>query len=166
MTTVVGIDSAENSGVAIMVDDRLVRHGVVKVEDWNDVERVGERLATYKPDLVAIEAPYIGVNGVTALVLAVLLGRWLEAFESRGIATVTVQASAWQREVLAGRIVFRTKSAEQKIACIDWARETFGVAMTGDEADACAIAWWARGRVPVPDGTKTLNHGVLVKPKG
>jgi Holliday junction resolvasome RuvABC endonuclease subunit len=143
---VVGIDSAELSGFAIVqragVDERLIRHGVAAVRTAADVERVVADLVGTGPDVVAVEEPFIHPrNPATGLALARLLGRWLQVFEGRGLATVTVPASMWQTAVLPG-VTRRTRSAERKAAAQAFARERFGVEVTEDAADAIAMATW------------------------
>jgi Holliday junction resolvasome RuvABC endonuclease subunit len=140
---VIGVDSAERTGFAVLADARLVRHGVADIASAADVERTADLLALHRPDLVCVEAPFVRVNAATGLTLARLLGRWLQAFERRDIPTATVLASTWQPIVLVGRMTPRTKGPDRKLAAQAWALETFGLELPEDEADAAGIAAWA-----------------------
>jgi Holliday junction resolvasome RuvABC endonuclease subunit len=144
---VLGLDSAEATGYAVVERDaageRLVRYGVVPARPAHaaaDVAAAVAELAAVGPDVVAVEEPFIHPrNPSTGLVLARLLGRWLQALEARGLTTVTVPASMWQPGVLPG-VTWATRSAERKAAAVAFARERFGVQATEDEADAIALA--------------------------
>lgn len=142
---IVGVDSAELSGIVVLSGSQIIRRGTCKAVDWTAVERAADAIAAFRPGLVAVEDCFVRVNNETGLVLARLLGRWLQAFERRGLATVTVLASTWQPVILAGRMTTRTRGPDRKRAAIAWALETFGVELAEDVADAAAIAWWARG---------------------
>ena len=130
----------------ILRGDRVIRRGTCFVAAYHDVERAADEVATFAPSLVAIEEPFVRVNPATGLYLARLLGRWLQAFERRGLPTATVLASTWQPVVLGTRITTRTPSAMRKAAAVAWARERFGVDLPEDEADAAGIAAWALAR--------------------
>lgn len=143
---VVGIDSAELTGIAILRGRRIVRRGLCRITGGVDIERAADEIADFRPNLVAIEAPFVRVNPQTGLTLAELLGRWRQALERRWIETTTVLASTWQPEVLAGRITSRSGRDARKAAAREWARETFGVELSEDVADAAAIAFWAQQR--------------------
>lgn len=142
---VVAIDSAELSGFAVLVrhdDGREVlrHHGAETIRTAADVESLVGRLAAYRPDVVAVEEPFVHPrNPSTGLSLARLLGRWLQAIEGRGITAVTIPASMWQPAVLAG-VNQRTRSAERKAAAVAFARERFEVEVGEDAADAIALA--------------------------
>lgn len=145
--TVLGLDSAERTGYAVVARDagrseRLVRHGAMPARNAGDVDAAIAMLVDASPDLVAVEEPFVHPrNPSTGLALARLLGRWLQAFESRGFATVTIPASMWQVAILPG-VTQRTRSVERKAASVAFARERFGVDVTDDEADAIALATW------------------------
>jgi hypothetical protein len=145
--TVLGIDSAELSGYAIVTrtaagDERLIRHGTMTVRTGADVDRAVADLVGGAPDVVAVEEPFAHPRHPGAgLALARLLGRWLQVLEAGGFATVTVPASMWQAGILPG-VTQRTRSAERKAAAQAFALERFGVAVTEDEADAIALATW------------------------
>jgi hypothetical protein len=146
---VLGIDSAELTGFAVVTSgpggrETLLRHGVFKIRAAADVEvAVVDLVGGTLPDLVAIEAPFIGQNVTTGLTLATLLGRWLQALEIRGVPTTTVTANVWQIGILTGLITQRSRRAERKAAACGWSKATFGVALSEDEADAAGIATWA-----------------------
>ena len=143
--TVLGLDSAERTGYAVVVRDhggreRLERHGTLTVRSAADVDAAASELAGAGPDVVAVEEPFIHPrNPATGLALARLLGRWLQAFEGRGFTVVTVPASMWQPATLPG-VTQRTRSAERKAAAVAFARERFNVEVGEDAADAIALA--------------------------
>jgi hypothetical protein len=145
--TVLGIDSAELSGYAIVSRaasgaEELIRRGTLTVRSGADVDRAVADLTAGGPDVVAVEEPFVHPRRPGAgLVLARLLGRWLQVLEAGGFATVTVPASMWQTGILPG-VTHRTRSAERKAAAQAFALERFGVAVTEDEADAIALATW------------------------
>lgn len=148
---VLGIDSAEVTGFAVVVRDpgqreRLVRHGTLPIRTAADVGAAVTELAAAAPDVVAIEAPFVRANPATGLALATLLGRWLQEWERRGARTTTVLASTWQIGLLAGFIDRRSDRAARKAAAQQWARATFGVNLPEDEADAAGIASWTLRR--------------------
>lgn len=141
---VAGIDSAEQTGWALVRRDEegehLLAYGIATVRLAADVERLAGELVTAAPDVVAVEEPFVHPrNFSTGLALARLLGRWLQAFEVRGVTAVTIPASMWQRAVLAG-VGGRTRSAERKAAAQAFVLERFGVEVGEDAADAIAMA--------------------------
>jgi Holliday junction resolvasome RuvABC endonuclease subunit len=145
---VLGIDSAELTGFALVEQtpdrgERLVRHGVMTIRSAEEVEAAVISLtAGTTLDVVAVEEPFVHPrNPATGLALARLLGRWLQAFESRDLTTVTVPAAMWQTNVLPG-VTNRTRSADRKEAARTFARDRFNVEVTEDEADAIAMATW------------------------
>lgn len=145
---VIGLDSAEHTGFAVVEStgprERLVQHGTFRVRRAGDVEQAVAALAPLRPDLVAIEGVYVAANAATALTLAILLGRWLQAWERRGIECTTVTAATWQPAILSGLIGQRSPREDRKRAAVIWASGTFGgVTLPEDEADAAGIATWA-----------------------
>jgi Holliday junction resolvasome RuvABC endonuclease subunit len=142
---VVGLDSAEQTGFAVVVrtdDGRelLDDHGTVTVHSAADVDATMEALALRRPDVVVVEEPFVHPrNPATGLTLARLLGRWLQAAEARGLTTLTVPASMWQPGILPG-VTQRTRSAARKQAARAFVRERFGLEVGEDEADAIAMA--------------------------
>jgi Holliday junction resolvasome RuvABC endonuclease subunit len=89
-------------------------------------------------DIVAIELPYLGKNVNTLRVLARLFGRFEQAFEPTGAEIVEVTAQHWQHRILGRFGGVRRESL--KPAAIMWARATFGVQLTEDEADAAGVS--------------------------
>jgi Holliday junction resolvasome RuvABC endonuclease subunit len=143
---VVGIDSAELSGLAVVARpaggrEQLVHSGVATIRTAADVERIASELAAYAPDVVAIEEAWSHpAHPRAGLALATLCGRWLQAFESRGFTCVTIPASMWQPALLTGLMPSRAKRPQRKLAAQAWCLATFGIEATEDEADAVAIA--------------------------
>jgi Holliday junction resolvasome RuvABC endonuclease subunit len=148
---VMALDSAQLTGFAIVArseagSEVLVRHGVATVRTAGDVEAlVADLTAVTTPDVVAVEEPFVHPrNPSTGLVLARLLGRWLQALELRGLPTVTIPASMWQMGLLPG-ISSRTPSPARKVAAQAFALDRFGVLAAEDAADAiCLAAFVAR----------------------
>lgn len=91
---------------------------------------------------VAIELPYLArgkaQNVVVLRTLARFCGRWEQALEVYGAQVELVMANDWQHRLL-GQFG-GAKRAERKKAAKLWAKGTFGVRLTEDEADAVAIA--------------------------
>jgi Holliday junction resolvasome RuvABC endonuclease subunit len=155
---VCGIDSAETSGYAVVEAgprERLITHGTFVIRRGGDVEQAVAALTEHRPDVVAIEEPFIRANPHTGLALAVLLGRWLQGFERQGIATTRVLASTWQIAILSG-LIDRTSNREQrKKAARTWARSVFAVDLSEDAADAAGIACWAARRASMDAKTRS-----------
>lgn len=142
---VVAVDSAELSGVAVLVREpgareRLVHSGVVRIRTAADVEAAVVQLAAHRPDVVAIEEPFIHPRQPLAgLVLARLLGRWLQAFEARAFTCVTIPAALWQPAILTGLMRPRATRPERKSAALVYVRSAFGLEATEDQADAICL---------------------------
>jgi Holliday junction resolvasome RuvABC endonuclease subunit len=141
----IGVDSAEVTGLAVVTRDargeRLVLNTTVTIAGAADVESAAKRLAVYSADVVVVEEPFVHPrNPATGLVLARLLGRWLQAFEVRGLTCVTTPASMWQPAMLSGLLPARADRGARKAAALRWVRSTFGVEVTEDEADAITMA--------------------------
>ena len=121
----------------------------VLVPDKEPIYSVIEGLAVYiekgpRPDVVAIEHPYVGINAQTALVLARACGRFEQAFQRRGFDVEVYRAAAWQRAILTGLVPARGATRDAlKAASVMWARATFGAQLDDDRADAAALATWA-----------------------
>jgi Holliday junction resolvasome RuvABC endonuclease subunit len=148
---VLGLDSAERTGFALVAREpggreRLLRHGCLTAITASHVEAAVAELAGEAPDLVAIEAPFVKVNASTGLVLATLLGRWLQEWERRGTRTTTVLASTWQISLLAGLIGRASVREARKAAARSWTKAIYGAELSEDEADAACIAGWALRR--------------------
>jgi Holliday junction resolvasome RuvABC endonuclease subunit len=143
---VLGIDCATKTGWFLVDNaagkERLIGHGVLDLSrsPWTQIQwlvthcRDLERL----PDVVVIELPYLDKNPVTLRTLAMLAGRFQQAFEAAGIPTELLMATQWQRKIL-GRFGGK-KREDLKKAAVLWARATFGEVLTTDEADAAGIA--------------------------
>src|SRR5262249_45802037 len=114
----------------------------------DDVTAAVHALAAFAPDVVAVEEPFIGRNPDTGLVLARLLGRWLQVFETVRLGVVTVPVGLWQPATLPG-FSTRMRSAERKAAAQLLARQRFGVDASADEADAIAIALYTLAHVTI-----------------
>ncbi len=144
-----GIDCATNAGWAVVERmngrERLLDHGVLVLDGkqlpaWNPVAALALRCRKegLVPDVVAIELPYLGKNVVTLRTLARLFGRFEQAFEPTGVEIVEIMATKWQHKVL-GKFGGK-KREDLKKAAVLWARATFGVPLTDDEADAAGGA--------------------------
>lgn len=143
---ILGLDCATKCGWALVDNvsgkERMLGRGVMDLSrsTWNQIHwlamycRDPDRL----PDVVVIELPYLDKNPVTLRTLAMLAGRFQQAFEAAGIPTELLMATQWQRKIL-GRFG-GNKREDLKKAVVLWARATFGVVLTTDEADAAGIA--------------------------
>lgn len=149
---VLGIDSATTTGWALIerrgMAERLIDRGHVKLNDKRGPAAVVEELAArvwnaVEPDLVVIEQPWLGKNAKTALLLAEFIGRWRQAFEARGCRCEVIAPATWHAGILRGLVGMRSPRAACKKAAQIWARSTYRVTMTEDEADAAAVATWA-----------------------
>lgn len=158
-----GIDVAALTGWAIVEANvhgqKLLAHGTAKIRRGADVERLVDELAGAGPQVIALERPFVkpasrGGNPHSGLELAELLGRFRQAFEMLGAATLTVLASTWQPAILG---VDRWANREtRKAAAVAWARRELGAELSEDEADAAAIAAWAiRQRSGRPERPET-----------
>ena len=147
----IGIDCATRAGWALVRSDRgreeLLDHNVLELGgrnawawvDWLVVRGSGD----WKPDVVAIECPWLGKDPHALEVLARLCGRFEQAFEAAGCQVLVVKAAQWQCATLTGLMTQRSKRAERKRASKLWCKSTFGVDLSDDESDAAAIATWA-----------------------
>ena len=149
---VIGIDSAELSGLAVVARDpgareRVVYSAVATVTTAADVEAIVHQLAAHAPDLVVVEEPWVHPRmPLAGLVLARLCGRWLQALETRGLTTVTIPASMWQPGLLGGPkglLGARATRPQRKAAAQTWVRSVFGIDATEDQADAICMATYA-----------------------
>lgn len=159
---ILGIDSATTTGWALVervgMAERLLGYGTAKLGE-NPAGAVS-RLAAHvfelaRPDLVVIEQPWMGKNVKTAMLLAEFVGRWKQAFESRGCVCSVVLPSQWRAGILTGLIGAKSPRAACKKAARIWGRGTFGVTMSEDEAEAVAVATWA-ARVRSHSTARTL----------
>jgi Holliday junction resolvasome RuvABC endonuclease subunit len=153
---VAGIDSAVGvCGWAVVerqpgAREHVVATGVFRnVRAPADVLNAAEALAAHAPDVVALEAPYVGKNPDSALVLAELLGAFRQELGRRGLHTTSVQASVWQMGILGGGrggglICPSSPRAARKAAAQLWARAAFRLEgpLTTDECDALGLAVW------------------------
>lgn len=152
---VVGIDSATRSGVATVHgertgDVRLLHHGTFNGTRASSVQNVTASLSHLADfcsrgpvdHLVVIEEPYLDKNPRTAMLLARITGRWLQALETAGHPVELVQPSTWQQGLLAGLITPRSPRAQRKEAARRYVKAEFGVDVSEDEADAICIATW------------------------
>ena len=144
---VLGLDVATTCGWALVDNatgkERSLGRGVITLAraPSDEIEKLVDYALSapaHKPDLVVVELPYLDKNPATLLCLAMLAGRFQQAFEVAGFPVELLRATQWQRTVLGG---FGGKKRDGlKKAAVLWARATFGVPMTGDEADAHGIA--------------------------
>ena len=139
-----GIDCATTCGWALVDNtagkERSLGRGVLDLSrsTQEKVEDLANLARSMKPDVVVVELPYLDKNVVTLRTLAMLAGRFQQAFEVAGFPVELLMATQWQSSVL-GRFGGRKREGLKKAAVL-WARATFGVAMTEDEADAHGIA--------------------------
>lgn len=141
-----GIDCATKAGWALAENhagkETLTAHGVIDLSGKRclSISTVIYELVRDLPlvDVVGIELPYLGKNVVTLRTLSRLFGRFEQAFEPTGAEIVEVLATKWQHRVL-GTFGGRKRDDLKKASKI-WARATFGVVLTEDEADAAGIA--------------------------
>jgi Holliday junction resolvasome RuvABC endonuclease subunit len=160
--TVVGLDSAEHSGVAVLDGPRLVKAGVFRTRTPDDVARACDAFLIFRPTLVVIEDCYLKANDHTGIMLARLTGQWIQEISRRGFSCSLVLASTWQPAVLGCSA--RAKRAERKAMAVAWALKTFGKVLREDAADAAGIAWWGYKRLlgtGTPAGAETPRHAHL-----
>jgi Holliday junction resolvasome RuvABC endonuclease subunit len=144
---ILGLDSATRTGWALVQGEKLLEHGVVNGAD----RKRQDLLAVYvcgkaRPDLVVIEDNYFGKHVDVVKVLSRIVGAWELCFAVRGVDTELLMASTWQRELLTGLISNGSKSDHRKKACALWVKQTYGVRVSEDEADAIGIATWVARR--------------------
>lgn len=89
---------------------------------------------------VGLEEPYLDKSPKTFKVLALLVGRFQQAFESVGIVPVLVPAQTWQTAVL-GQFGGKRREDRKKAALI-WAKAMFGLELSQDAADAAGLAYY------------------------
>lgn len=145
----VGIDCATTTGWAIVERvagrETLKGHGLLNLkrpDPWNPVAWLALQsrpLGGPGPDVVAIELPWLGKNPHTLEVLARYCGRFEQAFA--GVPTRLVSASEWQSKIL-GRFGGKKREGLKRAAVL-WAKGSFGVEVSEDEADAIGLAVFA-----------------------
>lgn len=152
---VLGLDSAARTGYAVVErlngSERLLERGVLDLRDQETlatrIDDFAHKMAgRFEIDVVAIEDNYLDTNEdkanvVTLKSLARMVGRWCQAFESRGITTVLANPQKWAVGVLRGVLMGPTSDRKtRKKACGIWVRATFKVQPEENEADAIGIA--------------------------
>jgi Holliday junction resolvasome RuvABC endonuclease subunit len=146
-TIVLGIDCATTCGWALVSGpsgrERLLEHGVMDLSS-STAQVVSEFVARLRVHTnlcglrVVVELPYLGKNIVTLRTLARLCGRFEQSLEAAGADVDLVMADHWQRTIL-GKLGGHKRDDRKKAAKI-WAMATFRERLTGDEADAAALA--------------------------
>lgn len=148
---VAAIDAASGlSGWAVIERLARAREAVVAHGRWRfrgrssavEVVAAVNELAAYKPDVVALESPYVGSNPDTALVLAEFLGRFRQQLEVAGLETITTKAAVWQIGILRGLITTASPRADRKAASILWARRSLGIEADDNVCDALGLGIW------------------------
>jgi hypothetical protein len=144
---VAAVDSAASPGIAIVERaavgaERLISYGLRPLGNAADVERLAVELAATRPDVTAIEQPFLHVGSAVGLNLAVLHGRLLQAFERRGLPTVAVPTDEWQQSGLLPGIHRGSRGVDRKRASRAFAMTAFGVLVGENEGDAIALATW------------------------
>jgi Holliday junction resolvasome RuvABC endonuclease subunit len=130
--------SLASAGHAVIHDGRLVAYGHGPLRTCSDVTTVVATLASYEPTVIAIENTFMSINAKTGIDLAELRGRLRQAIESRGIEVTLVAPSTWRKSTIKPPAKAKRKALKQM--AIDYVAAKYGVAATGDEADAICIA--------------------------
>jgi Holliday junction resolvasome RuvABC endonuclease subunit len=146
-----GIDCATRTGWALVHSDKgrevLLDHNVLELggqNAWEWVDWLVQKCSGgWRPNVVAIECPWLGKDPHALEVLARLCGRFEQAFEAAGCQVVVVKAQQWQCAVLAGLMNRTSKRAQRKRASKMWCLATYGVDLDEDRSDAAALATWA-----------------------
>lgn len=148
-----GIDAATNTGYGLVRRDRgeekLIAHGELDFArfpaKWELAETLVRLARDWRPDVVAIELPYMHKNAHTLEVLARFCGRFEQALEPTGAQVLVVRANQWQPKMLG---TCRMKRDALKKLAVVWCRSNFGLDLPEDAADAAMLAVYAL-RFPV-----------------
>lgn len=132
---VLGLDSASTTGFALLDGERILESGTVDAREMKRIDVLAAFMCSRaRPDLVAIEDNFLGINVNTVKVLSRIVGAWELAFAVRGVPTELVMASVWQKALLAGLPGGTKKRAAT------WVKATYGLKVSEDVADAIGIA--------------------------
>jgi Holliday junction resolvasome RuvABC endonuclease subunit len=138
---ILGIDSASTAGFCLLDGERILEKGAIDARDPHRIDALAALVCgKARPDLVAIEDNFLGVNVNVVKVLSRIVGRFEQAFAMRGVPTELVLASTWQRALLAGL------PGGTKRACATWVRATYGLTVPEDVADAIGLATFVARR--------------------
>lgn len=149
---VLGIDSASTSGWALLDGERILERGTIDARDPKRIDTLAAFVcAKARPDLVAIEDNFLGVNVNVVKVLSRIVGRFEMVFAVRGVPTELVMASIWQKAILAGL------PGGTKKACATWVRATYGITVGEDTADAIGLAVFVARRELVAARTRAAG---------
>ena len=143
-----GIDAATTTGWGLVMHVRgreaLVGHGRFRPDPASVRAFATKVFGGMRPDVVAIEDPFMGKNVGTLKKLARIAGWFEMEFAAAGVPVTYVLASTWQRCMLTGLITGRSGREARKAGSLLWARAVLGRALPSeDEADAAALAAFA-----------------------
>lgn len=151
------------TGWALYDGTRFLGSGVLTVEKKHDNARqrmwlMRQRLIALTDDLAlaptwtgAMETPYIGLNGRSALTLSELVGTLTATCWQQGCASVQhLSPNEWQQEILG--VGLRAKRGERKAASVEIVRRLLGKVVTADEADAVCIGHVVASRARLSGG--------------
>lgn len=144
---VLGLDTSTTStGWCVMENGKVLAYGAIKPpKELDSIDRiiyiesyVKELIKAKKVEYVAIEELVSFRNAKITRVLQGLISHLEIELRKRDILTILVKPSEWRSGKIKGR-----KREELKRACIEYARDVYGIEVGDDEADAILIARYA-----------------------
>lgn len=136
---IIAIDpSIRATGFAVLDNAILTSFGRTELRTAAQVETLVAQLASFKPDVVAIETTFVSVNPKTGIDLAELRGRLRQALESRLIDVALVAPGTWRKSTI--KPPARSKRKALKAMSKAFALDHYGVMASDDESDAICIA--------------------------
>lgn len=139
--------STRCSGYAVFENNRYIESGVIdmnksKLEtDKRSFEMAKELwkiIRKYKPEVLFLEDVQQQSSAKTMIVLARLAGMILGYAEAHDVEVHVIPSSQW-RSMLGFKLGAGVKRQELKQQSIDYVKETYGIEVPEDEAEAIAL---------------------------
>lgn len=150
---IVSLDqSTRCSGYAVFDDEKYIESGVIdmsksKLEtDKRSFEMAKELwkvIKKHKPEILFVEDVQQQSNAKTMIVLARLAGMIIGYAEAHNVEVYVIPSSQW-RSMLGFKLGAGIKRHELKQQSIDYVKETYGIDVPEDEAEAIALGSGAR----------------------
>ena len=141
--------SSKKTGIAILDDGKFISSHLIDLSDEkNDVSlrikhmffAIIDYINEYSPDILVVEAVQHQANLRTTIMLSQLQGAIIGYSYLKSIPISSPLPSEW-REILGFTQGPKIKRSELKEQAIDFCKNTFGLTLPEDEAEATCIAY-------------------------